>query len=41
MSDPVFCPSCGEEMNAWYGSICECPDCGAMLDIDELEEEED
>ncbi|WP_194287443.1 hypothetical protein [Gracilibacillus oryzae] len=33
-----ICPLCGEEMKHWNQGIYECPDCGNMMDGDDLEE---
>jgi ribosomal protein L37AE/L43A len=38
MADPIYCPSCGDEMKHWNQGIYECEDCDIMLDGDCLPE---
>lgn len=39
MRDPIFCPSCGGEMEEWHNEIFECEDCQTMIDLNALDEE--
>lgn len=36
-----ICPSCGGDMNHWNQGIYECEGCGAMIPLDEIDEEDE
>lgn len=38
MIDGYICPICGEDMEYWENRIYECPDCGTMINEDDIEE---
>lgn len=39
--DEDICPACGGDMKHWSQGIYECDDCGAMVPLDEIYEEDE
>ncbi|MEK4088231.1 MULTISPECIES: hypothetical protein [Bacillus] len=41
MMEDIICPTCGEsELELWHMDIYECPECGAMIPGEVLEDAE-